>query len=109
MFRCNFCGKEFDDVDKYVEHINNCSKVYKDKKIEEAKIKAEKDKDVNEYIESIKTAEDAINKRKEEFKSKYPIEYEMNFGNNSFYGRINDKEYKDSSSFFKDWDRFWCK
>ena len=83
MFRCEFCGKKFNDVDKYVEHINNCFKVY-----EEAKIKAEKDKDVNEYIESIKTAEDAINKRKEEFKSKYPIEYEMNFGNNSFYGRI---------------------
>ena len=107
MFKCEFCGKEFDDVDEYVKHITLCARDYKAKKAEEEKSKLEKSKAVNEYVETIKSIQKALDDKKAEFKSKFPFEYDMNFNDNSFYGKINDKSYDNENDFYHDILSWW--
>ena len=107
MFKCEFCGKEFNDVDEYVKHITSCAEKYKAKKAEEDKAQMEKSRAVNEYVESIKAIQKALDDKKAEFKSKFPFEYDMNFNDNSFYGKINDKSYDNEDDFYHDIMNWW--
>ena len=109
MFKCSFCGKEFDDVDEYVRHIQSCAEKYKAKKADEDKAKMEKSKEVNGYIESIKSIQKALESKKAEFRAKFPSEYTMNFGDisDSFRGKINDKSHDKEDDFYHDLLNWW--
>ena len=84
MIKCGLCGTEFEDhqYDEYASHVRRCAY--------NAKLKAEREKkkleEINSELNIIKKLEaeykqkkDACDKRKREFKEKYPDEYEMNF------------------------------
>lgn len=107
MFQCNFCGKEFDDVDEYVKHIQSCAEKYKAKKADEE----EKSKEVNEYVETIKSIKKTLEIKKAEFKTKFPLEYVMNFGGGDsiFSGKINDKSYDKEYDIYHDFLNCWWK
>lgn len=111
MFKCNFCGKEFDDVDEYVKHIQLCAEKYKAKKADEDKARMEKSKEVNEYVETIKSIKKTLESKKAEFKAKFPLEYKMNFGGGDsiFSGKINDKSYDKEDDFYHDLLNCWWK
>lgn len=66
-FICSICGKDYNDLNNYVNCVSTCYK----KKIKEKEIK-----DVLNELEHIKYL---YEQKLEEFKEKYPKEYELNF------------------------------
>lgn len=73
-FVCGICGKTINDLDEYVAHVKECG----------AKLKAEKDQkalaELNAAINKVKAAKTYYEQCLQEFKEKYPNEYELNFG-----------------------------
>lgn len=116
MFKCSMCGMEFENVDEYVTHVSKCAEQYK---VEESKKKEEelkKAKEVNMYIESIKSYEKIVKAFKKEFKEKYPNEYDMNFiektcsckkepRKESFYGSVNGEKCDNMDEFIEKLER----
>ena len=111
MFKCSMCGMEFANVDEYVTHVSKCAEQYKVKETKKKEEELKKTREVNSYIESIKSYEKIMNDFKKEFKEKYPNEYDMNFiektcsckkepRKESFYGLINGKECDDNMDEF---------
>lgn len=113
MFKCSMCGMEFTNVDEYVTHVSKCAEQYKIKESKKKEEELKKAKEVNRYIETIKSYEKLVEEHKKEFKEKYPNEYEMNFKEKvcsckkeprkeSFYGSVNGKECSDMEEFLKE-------
>jgi uncharacterized C2H2 Zn-finger protein len=111
MFKCSICGMEFTNVDEYVTHVSKCAEQYKEEELKKAR-------EVNNYIESIKSYEKLVNDCKKEFEEKYPNEYDMNFiektcsckkepRKESFYGLINGKECDNMDEFIEKLKREW--
>ena len=79
-FICNICGSKHTDLTSYMKCVNSCyEKVKKEEKEAEAKKRAE---EINVALNGIKQAKAYYEQKLNEFKEKYPAEYEMNFGSN---------------------------
>lgn len=111
MFKCSMCGMEFANVDEYVAHVSKCAEQYKEEELKKAK-------EVNKYIESIKSYEKIVKAFKKEFEEKYPNEYDMNFKEKvcsckkeprkeSFYGSVNGKKCDKMDDFIEKLEREW--
>jgi hypothetical protein len=70
-YTCNICGKSYDDLCDYINCVSKCG--------EEAKKNYEL-KQMNKELYKIKSTKAHIEKLLENFKIKYPKEYELNFG-----------------------------
>lgn len=74
---CGFCGKTHYDMDAYFECVSSCRETLK-KHLEEEK-QAKYLEELNAAINSVKQAKKYYEEKLEEFKTKYPKEYEINF------------------------------
>ena len=87
-FVCGICGKTINDLDEYVAHVKECG----------TKLKAEKDQkslaELNAAINKVKTAKTYYEQCLQEFKEKYPNEYELNFGTSKKNSKTIDSEQK---------------
>lgn len=75
---CGICGKEYDNFVPYMACVSKCGEELLQKQKEEDEIKRREE--VNAYLNRIKEAEKYLKDVKEEFKKKYPVEYDLNFG-----------------------------
>lgn len=82
-YTCGFCGEIYDDMDLYFECVSSCRDALR-KQIEEDNKK--RFEEINTYISKVKAAKDYYEAVSNEFKTKYPKEYEVNFGHDCFYG-----------------------
>lgn len=73
-YTCGFCGEIYDDMDAYFECVSSCRNTLKEKENQKRL------EEINSYISKIKAAKDYYEQVANEFKTKYPEEYEMNFG-----------------------------
>ena len=118
MFKCGICGKEFDDINKYLVHVSNCAVKKKEDESKKKEEEQKKLKEVNEFVENIKKCERQLESLKDEFAKKHPKEYVMNFDDRifdkekkaGFYGSVNGKECKSIDDFIeklgKAYDKF---
>lgn len=74
---CGFCGKTHYDIDAYMNCVSKCGNSFK-KKIDEEKQKKYLD-ELNASINAVKQAKKYYEDKLNEFKTKYPKEYEINF------------------------------
>ena len=84
---CSICGKGYNDLALYMDCVETCGreleKKLKKEKEEAAKREAEAKKraeEVNAALNGVKQAKAYYEQKLNEFKEKYPKEYEMNFG-----------------------------
>lgn len=77
-FVCSICGKEYDNLTAYMACVSKCGEalLQKQKEAEQKKRLEE----VNAGLNRIKEAEKYLKDVKEEFKNKFPKEYDLNFG-----------------------------
>ena len=75
---CGICGKEYFDLDMYMACVSKCGEEIK------AELKAEAEKarlaKVNEALSKVKEAKKHYEELLEKFKTEYPAEYKLNFG-----------------------------
>ena len=76
-FTCDICGKKIIGLDEYVKHVNECVAKEKDK------LKAEEEQkhleELNAAINKVKAAKGYYEECLNDFKEKYPKEYDLNF------------------------------
>lgn len=77
-YKCDFCGKEYENHGDYVSCVVKCGKEF-DKRKEEEK-KCEK---LNAALNHVKEAKKYYEQKLEEFKENFPEEYELNFSKKS--------------------------
>ena len=79
-FVCSICGKEYDNLTSYMSCVSKCGeKILQEQKEAEQKKYLE---EINNHISKIKAAEKYLKEVQDEFKKKFPKEFEMNFGKN---------------------------
>lgn len=76
-YTCGFCGATHDNADDYFKCVSSCRDILK-KQIEEEKQQKYLE-ELNADINRVKQAEKYYKEKLEEFKLKYPKEYELNF------------------------------
>ena len=91
-FKCSICGQVMDNLDDYVTHVKEC--VDREKAEQSRKYLEE----VNAAIKKVKTAKSYYEKCLNEFKYKYPKEYELNFANES--AMVSDNQTKTVDELF---------
>lgn len=75
---CSICGKEYDNLTAYMACVSKCGEILiQEQREEEQKKRLE---EVNAGLNRIKEAEKYLKEVKEEFKKKFPKEYDLNFG-----------------------------
>ena len=75
---CSICGGKYNELNSYLNCVNNCcKKVEKEKKELEDKKRAE---EINAALYKIKQAKLKYELLLEEFRADYPEEFEINFG-----------------------------
>ncbi len=79
-FVCSICGKEYDDLPAYMACVSKCGEEVLLREREEKQKKYLEE--VNAGLNRIKEAEKYLKDVEEEFKKKFPKEYELNFGKN---------------------------
>ena len=75
---CNLCGKYHFDLDAFLNCVSSCGEKMK-KEIEEEKNKKRME-EINAALNGVKQAKKYYEDKLNEFKTKYPEEYEVNFG-----------------------------
>lgn len=91
---CGLCGKTHTDLDEYMNCVLKCGEKLKELE------KEEKEKkrliELNSALNGVKQAKDYYEQKLNEFKEKYPEEYELNFGSEDCHGnckcKSNEKE-----------------
>lgn len=91
-FKCSICGQVMDNLDDYVTHVKDC--VDREKAEQSRKYLEE----VNAAIKKVKTAKSYYEECLNEFKDKYPKEYELNFANES--AMVSDNQTKTVDELF---------
>lgn len=91
-FKCSICGQVMDNLDDYVTHVKEC---VDREKAEQSRKYLEK---VNAAIKKVKTAKSYYEECLNEFKDKYPKEYELNFANES--AMVSDNQTKTVDELF---------
>lgn len=71
---CNICGKVYYDVDSYFNCVNNCCKEVKEN------AKQKRLEEINAALNKVKQAKAYYEEQLALFKTKYPEEYDYNFG-----------------------------
>ena len=71
---CNICGKVYYDVDSYFDCVSNCRKSLK------AEEKQKRLEEINAALNKVKQAKAYYEEQLALFKTKYPEEYDFNFG-----------------------------
>lgn len=99
-FICSICKSEHTDLTSYMNCVTTCcERVKKENAEAEAKKRAE---EVNAALNGIKQAKAYWEQKIEEFKEKYPEEYEMNFGTRCYCkNNLDDEHYWDEGD--EDW------
>lgn len=91
---CDLCGKTHYELDEYVKCVVECGE--KLKKLEEEEKNKKYLEDLNAAINGVKQAKDYYEQKLDEFKAKYPKEYELNFASEGCHGdckcKSNEKE-----------------
>lgn len=77
-YTCGICGEEFDNVWDYAAHVSECAKVLKEK--EEAEKAQKRMEEINTALNRVKEAKRYFEDQLNQFKEKYPEEYNLNFG-----------------------------
>lgn len=79
IYTCGICGKEHEKLDDYLKCVTACGNKLK----EEEKEKAEQKRieEINAELNRVKEAKKYYEDKLNQFKEKYPEEYELNFGN----------------------------
>lgn len=75
---CGFCGKTHYDLDEYMNCVLSCGEKLKKLKKEEKEKKYLEE--MNADLNGVKQAKAYYEQKLNEFKEKYPEEYELNFG-----------------------------
>lgn len=74
---CSICGKDYNDLENYVDCVTKCSEQIKEnEKKEKEKKRLE---ELNAALNRVKEAKKYFEQQLNEFKEKYPEEYELNF------------------------------
>ena len=77
---CSICEKGYDNLTSYMACVSKCGeKILQEQKEAEQKKYLE---EVNAYLNKIKAAEKYLKEVQDEFKKKFPKEFELNFGKN---------------------------
>jgi hypothetical protein len=71
-FKCGICGKEFDDIDQYVNHVSKCAAEHKKKEADDLQ-------KMNDDLNRVKAAKTYYEEQLAKFKENYPDAYELNF------------------------------
>lgn len=74
---CDLCGKTHYELDEYVKCVVECGE--KLKKLEEEEKNKKYLEEVNKALNDVKQAKVYYEQKLNEFKEKYPAEYELNF------------------------------
>lgn len=77
-YTCGICGQNFDDVLDYAAHVSKCAE--RVKKNEEAKKAQKRMEEINAALNRVKEAKKYFEDQLDQFKEKYPEEYDLNFG-----------------------------
>ena len=88
---CSICGKTHYDLGEYVDCVTRCSEQLK--KVQKDAEEKKRLEELNAAINRVKQAQVYFEQQLNEFKEKYPAEYELNFVKN-----YNDNCSCDSSS-----------
>ena len=76
-FVCSVCGKEYNNLDSYLECVSEC--VSEVKAMREAEEQQKRLEEVNAALNRIKAVKKNYEKLLDDFEKKYPEEYKMNF------------------------------
>lgn len=76
-YTCGICGQKFDEVLEYGTHVSKC--VERLKKKEEAEKEQKRMEELNAALNRVKEAKKYFEDQLDQFKEKYPEEYELNF------------------------------
>ena len=91
---CGICGTEYTVLNLYLDCVSQCGEKAK-KEREEAENKKRLN-ELNIALHDVKQAKEYYEQRLEEFKEKYPEEYELNFASEGCHGdckcKSNEKD-----------------
>ena len=78
MYKCAICGNEYNGLDEYMECVKQCGAKLKEK--EEAEKTQKRMEEINAALNRVKQAKTYFENQLAQFKEKYPVEYDLNFG-----------------------------
>lgn len=100
-YTCAICGKEYDSLDCYLKCVTACGNKLKEKEKEKAEKK--RIEEINAELNRVKEAKKYYEDKLNQFKEKYPEEYELNFGNiNKKKVILNKNKYKNKECAVKE-------
>lgn len=80
-YTCSICGRQYSELDKYIECVAECGKKIKENK---------KNEEINAAFNRVRQAEKYFKEQKDSFKKKFPEAYEFTFGKDSAKETVSD-------------------
>lgn len=77
MYKCSICGNEYKSLDEYMKCVASCGAKLKEK--EEAEKAQKRLEEINAALNRVKEAKKYFEDQLDQFKEKYPVEYDLNF------------------------------
>lgn len=90
MYKCSICGNEYKSLDDYMKCVASCGAKLKEK--EEAEKTQKRMEEINAALNRVKEAKKYFEDQLDQFKEKYPEEYDLNFGSPKKKKFSNDSE-----------------
>ena len=90
MYKCSICGNEYKSLDEYMKCVASCGAKLKEK--EEAEEAQKRLEEINAALNRVKEAKRYFEDQLAQFKEKYPVEYDLNFGTPNGKKTVNDSE-----------------